>query len=534
MRTSRPLITLTLTLALLTLGGTLWAQERRFFIPNVALTAPKLSAQRAQQLRATKRRGDLSALRAATSRAADGTLKYRISPTKTVTLLDEQTLAQQRSITPSLRPASQQALDRYKDYVDGKASGAPTPAQVSLKRRQSPVKDQQQRGTCVAFAIVAAMEAAYNANGQLVDLSEEDAYWTLKAGRSCQSGTFLEFFQLAQLSANGVSTERDWPYRGNPAELGCPRATVSRPAQAAQNAKWAPSTFWSIPRGDSLTQDTGVYANNPRQIESWLATGHEVYIAVSVAGDLSQRGVIDVLLDERGELTSSWAGHAMLIVGYDKANGGTFEVKNSWGTQAGDGGYIKLSYDYIRVYARQASILIELRDVARSQENQQRIAQPQLATPQAPQANAAAAADRAIGAMLTAPAGLSAAQLARIRSLGAQLKQDPTTKAQAASLEQCVLVERRKEGVHDYDRVIPVWEVSLIVEGSAQRFECRGGGRCISYKGVQGSPALANKSWVHASFSLSGTPAQTQAQSAQAASLWRQLIAACSVGGDKA
>ena len=57
-----------------------------------------------------------------------------------------------------------------------------------------------------------------------------------------------------------------------------------------------------------------------------------------------------------GSPLPSVGGHAMLIVGYDKSKTTYpeeyFIVKNSWGTSCGQSGYIYLSYDYIRTYAK--------------------------------------------------------------------------------------------------------------------------------------------------------------------------------------
>lgn len=56
---------------------------------------------------------------------------------------------------------------------------------VSLDQWQTPIRDQGNRGTCYAFAVCAAMEAAYRRQHNLgadLDLSEQFAFHINKAG----------------------------------------------------------------------------------------------------------------------------------------------------------------------------------------------------------------------------------------------------------------------------------------------------------------------------------------------------------------
>lgn len=53
-----------------------------------------------------------------------------------------------------------------------------------------------------------------------------------------------------------------------------------------------------------------------------------------------------------------YGGHAVLLVGYDDRG---FLVKNSWGSEWGDGGYCRITYDYHRLFAGKALLLTQAR-----------------------------------------------------------------------------------------------------------------------------------------------------------------------------
>ena len=60
-------------------------------------------------------------------------------------------------------------------------------------------------------------------------------------------------------------------------------------------------------------------------------------------------------------------GHAMLLVGYEEdmsiPGGGAFIVRNSWGGDWGDGGYGRLPYAYVELFATSAATILVPKDV---------------------------------------------------------------------------------------------------------------------------------------------------------------------------
>ena len=87
------------------------------------------------------------------------------------------------------------------------------PQFVDHRPDQTPVKNQNPRGTCVCFASMAGLEVAYG--GGSLDLSENYAnYLYMKAeGRGCKSDGLQTHNSANYLAANGVCIESKCPYQ---------------------------------------------------------------------------------------------------------------------------------------------------------------------------------------------------------------------------------------------------------------------------------------------------------------------------------
>lgn len=101
------------------------------------------------------------------------------------------------------------------------ASSLGSTPQVNLADRMPPIRDQGNRGTCVAHAAVAAFEHYLIERGEqsreAIDLSEQFLYWNCKAndGDPNDEGTFLEV-AMPLLFSDGCCLESIWPYNPNP------------------------------------------------------------------------------------------------------------------------------------------------------------------------------------------------------------------------------------------------------------------------------------------------------------------------------
>jgi hypothetical protein len=266
------------------------------------------------------------------------------------------------SIKP-LAPALLAKIKKYEAYWNKITWGKPISADilkyllglmVDHRNVQTAIRDQGNRGTCVAHASVAALEAMYKRAGQTKDLSENDAYNIFMAGEgsTCVADPGLLTWKAAgYLTASKICTEAQNPYilpKGNTA---C-QATATACSSNRKHGFTSTSVFYAPAFGGTGTS----VATNTKFLESLLFAGHDVVMGVYVAGNdwndgTSESGVIDVQKDAQGNPAAAYGGHAMLLVGYDSAKG-YFIFKNSWTASRGHAGYFYLSYEYLQTYAK--------------------------------------------------------------------------------------------------------------------------------------------------------------------------------------
>lgn len=222
-----------------------------------------------------------------------------------------------------------------------------------------PVRDQANRGTCVAHAALAAYEHYLSTStAALRDLSEQFLYWNAKRhdGIPNDEGTWLGV-AMPRLEFDGVCEEYDWPYNphpvaGNEGQHPPPSGT---PAKALANR---PPSVVSLPpnsvmdyrahlqRGRCIAFSVPVY-------NSWLMSS-----AVRMSGNIH--------LPIPGERAAG--GHAMCIVGCELSvenpalGGGRFVLRNSWGTgwaprSVYGPGYGTIPFSYISRYGMEAWVV---------------------------------------------------------------------------------------------------------------------------------------------------------------------------------
>ena len=231
-------------------------------------------------------------------------------------------------------------------------SFAPLPGQVDLRDRMPPVRNQRNRGTCVAHACVAVREFLLGKESTSGDLSEQFLYWDCKQKDDYPGeGTWIRV-GMACLKQDGVCVEQVWPY--NPQPILGNESQGPPPAGAADKAA-------SYRISDSQKLEPR-WVNALRQT---LADGKPVAFAVPVFTYWFTEPVRSTG-DVRMPLSTDnvEGGHAMCMAGYEDdpsvPDGGFFLVRNSWGTTTWgkdsvvEPGYARMPYAYISQYGSSA------------------------------------------------------------------------------------------------------------------------------------------------------------------------------------
>jgi len=191
----------------------------------------------------------------------------------------------------------------------------------------TPVKDQQQCGSCYAFSTTGALEGGYhiyvNSENDVVSFSEQQILdcGDRRSGHGCNGGDMGGSFNWI-IQNDGLCTENDYAYFSG--ETGKSGQCKSSECTIVQES--APKeTIYVQPNSDQAMMEALV--KQP----------------VSVAIQANER---DFQLYSSGVLTGTCGDsldHGVLLVGYGSTDSDDYYImKNSWGTGWGESGYCRL------------------------------------------------------------------------------------------------------------------------------------------------------------------------------------------------
>lgn len=178
------------------------------------------------------------------------------------------------------------------------------------------VKNQGQCGSCWAFSATGALEGLNSINnGDLLSFSEQQLMDCSTQNNSCYGG--LMAFAFAYTETQGITTESAYPYLAK--------------SQSCQ-------TF------TSQFKNTGGYDSVDSTVDAMKAAVSKQPVSVAIAAN-------DIMSYTSGIFDNKDCGtglnHGVLLVGYGSEDGEEYWiVKNSWGDNWGENGYIRMAINY--------------------------------------------------------------------------------------------------------------------------------------------------------------------------------------------
>ncbi|OMP06385.1 hypothetical protein COLO4_08162 [Corchorus olitorius] len=203
---------------------------------------------------------------------------------------------------------------RYEDVT-----AVPASMDWREKGAVTPIKDQAQCGSCWAFSAVAATEGIHQiTTGKLISLSEQELMDCDKGvDQGCEGGEMDDAFEFI-IRNHGIATEATYPYKGDD-------GTCNKTEEASHAA--------------TITGYEVVPANNEDALLKAVAN-QPVSVSIDAGGYAFQFYSNGIFTGDCG----TELDHGVAAVGYGATSNGTLYwiVKNSWGTEWGEEGYIRM------------------------------------------------------------------------------------------------------------------------------------------------------------------------------------------------
>lgn len=205
---------------------------------------------------------------------------------------------------------------------------------VDLREHTSPRHSQRALGSCVAQALVKALEIKRiqkEGRSAHVDLSTLHLYYMARElmippQTHVDGGTMISLACDA-LKRFGVCEEKSWPYVESKHHIAPP---------------WFAAREGYLHRIKAFYRITGQGTDRLEGILLHLHAGNPVVFGTGVKSDFFDVGPGDVVQPIGNGVVMG--GHAMVIVGYVD---GCFIIENSWGTDWGDDGFARFHPDAI-------------------------------------------------------------------------------------------------------------------------------------------------------------------------------------------
>lgn len=190
----------------------------------------------------------------------------------------------------------------------------------------SDVEEQSHCGSCWAFSVVGALEGQhFRKTGRLIELSPQNLVDCIDshAHNKCSGQSRHEAMDYIKHNG-GIDTERTYPYRA----VGGSCKYSSRNSGATLNG------YKDIPEGDETS------------LQQAIANIGPISVCVDASHDSFQHYSGGIYYEPKCGCRDDDLDHAVLVVGYgtdSKTGKDYYLLKNSWGTDWGISGYMKLA-----------------------------------------------------------------------------------------------------------------------------------------------------------------------------------------------
>jgi hypothetical protein len=273
-----------------------------------------------------------------------------------------------------------------------KALSPSLPGASSLGMNGVPVLDQGQHGTCVAFAVTGAIDAAYTEGAHIPGDDHFSELCSLELGSTLEAqdpnnlsgwdgswGTIV----LNQMTEHGLITKAYQESRGCAGVRDYPLMAENdhgRPMSVADfhshSEKVIPPVSYKV-----ILHSEEAFAKNDnvlQQVKAAISAGHRVTFGILLDVDQGYNGALGTYkvshdtwiltkeIAKHAKAGTIEAGHEMIIVGYDdniavkdpqpkrKSHKGLLTLRNSWGKEAGDQGTYYMTYDHFQALKLEA------------------------------------------------------------------------------------------------------------------------------------------------------------------------------------
>ncbi|KTD37527.1 cysteine protease [Legionella moravica] len=276
-------------------------------------------------------------------------------------------------------------LSQYpKNAVPSASFASELPRKVNVGMQLTPVLDQGYHGSCVTFAVTAALDATLGAGDYISQLCslELGSYLAIhdKAQASGWNGSYGSWV-LQQISDYGIISKNHQKLNGCAGVKEYPLQEETNEGKPMSDSEFLAHSIpvSNLISWEALLQDEESFSAKRDmndvvfQIKEELAKGNRLTVGMLLDVYVGDAGAVGTnrAYNDTWMLTPEivtdamngniYAGHELVITGYDDdlevtdneghVNRGVFTLRNSWSKLAGDQGDYYVTYDYVKFLA---------------------------------------------------------------------------------------------------------------------------------------------------------------------------------------